>query len=142
MESTITEAELFNLALTYGEIQAARFEIFVGGAIAMIVAVFITRGQLNKYLRTALIIIFSLFSYTQYMIVTGFTARLLEIVESVRIVTADQVVRLPMTASMLLNPAIEKSVYLSSSSLAMVFSWICCVSLMVHPKLLLKSIEK
>lgn len=142
MHSTITEAELYTIILTYGDIIATRIEIFVGGSIAMIVAIFIARNTLTIYLRAIIIILFSLFSYNQYFVVMGFTTRTAQIIESIRIVTADQAVKLPMTVGILANPTVETNAYFSATSYIMILTWLCCVGLTAFPKLLVKQDKK
>lgn len=141
MNSTVTEAELYTIIMTYGDGVSSRYEVFVGGAIAMIIAIFITKGSLNLYMRAVLILVFSMFSYAQYFTVIGFQTRLVQLVESMRVVTEGQSIKLPSTAGLLANPAFFSNAYLSFISLTMVLTWLCCVILMAQPKLLGKSIN-
>ena len=140
MNSTVTEAELYAIIISYADVISGRFEMFVGGAIAMIVTIFITRDTLNIYLRSVIIVIFSMFSYVQYETVTGLNSRVAQFIDSMRIVTKDQIDKLPSTIGLLDSPVNAASEF-ATTSVTIVLTWLCCVILMAYPKWLLKAIK-
>lgn len=141
MNSTVTEAELFTIITAYSDIMASRYEIFVGGVIAMIIAIFITRDKLSIYLRGIIILIFSMFSYVQYISVTGVNIRISQLIESMRLVTKDQTEMLPATIGILESPILANPIVSNMTSISMIVTWVCCLILMSYPKLLIKGIK-
>ena len=141
MNSTVTEAELFTIITAYSDIMASRYEIFVGGVIAMIITIFVTRDTLGIYLRGIIMLIFSMFSYVQYISVTGVSVRMSQLVESMRLVTKDQIDMLPATVGILESPILATPIVSNMTSISMAVTWVCCLILMAYPKLLIKGIK-
>ncbi|MBT5185712.1 MAG: hypothetical protein HOH19_12410 [Kordiimonadaceae bacterium] len=141
MNSTVTEAELFTIITAYSDIMASRYEIFVGGVIAMIITIFVTRDTLGIYLRGIIMLIFSMFSYVQYISVTGVSVRMSQLIESMRLVTKDQIDMLPATVGILESPILATPIVSNMTSISMAVTWVCCLILMAYPKLLIKGIK-
>lgn len=141
MNSTVTEADLYTIITAYSDIMASRYEIFVGGVIAMIITIFVTRDKLSIYLRGIIILIFSMFSYVQYISVTGVNIRMSQLIESMRLVTNDQIDMLPATIGILESPILANPIVSNMTSISMVVTWACCMILMAYPKLLVKGIK-
>ncbi len=141
MNSSITEAELFTIITSYSDLMASRYEIFVGGVIAMIITIFVIKDTLSLYLRGIIILIFSMFSYVQYMSITGVTERMSQLIESMRIVTKDQNELLPATAGILDSPILATPIVSNMTSISIIVTWVCCLILMAYPKLLEKAIK-
>lgn len=141
MNSSVTEAELFTIITSYSDLMASRYEIFVGGVIAMIITIFVIRDTLSIYLRGIIILIFSMFSYVQYMSITGVTERMSQLIESMRIVTKDQNELLPATAGILDSPILATPIVSNMTSISIIVTWVCCLILMAYPKLLENAIK-
>lgn len=141
MNSSVTEAELFTIITSYSDLMASRYEIFVGGVIAMIITIFVIRDTLSIYLRAIIILIFSMFSYVQYMSITGVTERMSQLIESMRIVTKNQNELLPATAGILESPILATPIVSNMTSISIIVTWVCCLILMAYPKLLEKAIK-
>ena len=142
MNSDITEAELLNIMLGYADIITSRMELFVAGAIAMIVAVFITKDTLNYYLRAIIILVFSVFSYAHVFVVIGFNNRMAQASESLKLLLSEQNSQLPLSLAIIDSSIVYTGTYISATATSMVLGWLCCVGLMMFPKVLVQSQEK
>lgn len=129
----MTEADLYNILMNYAEQLVSVNEFFIGGTIAMVVAIFIGGEGLNIYIRAALVVIYTAFSFTQFQVSLAIAERLGAIVESISLVTADQVEHLPVTVSLLNRTVMSE---FNPTYYVMVAAWLGCATLMAYPKFL------
>ena len=99
----------------------------------MVVAIFIGGEGLSIYIRAALILIYSAFSFTQFQVSQVIAERLEAIIESISRVTADQIEPLPVTISLLNRSVLSE---FNSTYFVMVAAWLGCDTLMAYPKFL------
>ena len=82
-----------------------------------------------------------MFSYVQYISVTGVSVRMSQLIESMRLVTKDQIDMLPATVGILESPILATPIVSNMTSISMAVTWVCCLILMAYAKLLIKGIK-
>ncbi|MDG1707368.1 MAG: hypothetical protein P8H03_01330 [Emcibacteraceae bacterium] len=138
MNSTMTEADIYNIIYNYADLLSTNLQIFIGATIAVIVAVFATRDSLNVYLRSIVIAIYSALSLNQYLNIIAYNFRIDQAIETMEVITAGQTTKLPITEGMLYIPISDPGGYFTITGLAVLISWFCCVCLLLFPRKFLK----
>lgn len=134
----MSEADIFNIVMLYADQEANRFEFFMAGTFAMVVALFVVGDKLTTVMRWLTISIYSAFVYSQFMFSLGARGRIADAVYDLGQLDKDQVVKSSVIEGMIqapLNPSIVAG--LNMDNLLMLFGWIITSMLMIYPKLII-----
>ncbi|MBT5074992.1 MAG: hypothetical protein HOJ34_06160 [Kordiimonadaceae bacterium] len=138
MEQAMSEAELYAIMLSYGDQAISRFEFYMSGTIAMIIAIFFTGDKLNIYLRAMIMTIYGMFCYSQFTVINGLNSRIDQIINSIGIITQNQLEKLPVTIDLINTPIVQGiNANFSAQHYTMIIASICCMILMAFPKYLM-----
>ncbi len=137
MNPTMTEAEIYNIVMSYAGNIASHFELQIAATLAMIVAIYAVGDKLNIVLRALISITFGSFILSMVNIINRVRMRIDEARDSLTIITSDQIEKLPLINSFL-DTSVRQDVVagLPADQLIIILVASCCCILMVWPKLM------